>query len=42
MMTSSSNLATNLLLDFIEMKRAVEVLRQAGVNGVQLRRGVAE
>jgi len=42
MITSSSNLATNLLLDFIGTERAAQVLRDAGVEGVQLRRGVAD
>ena len=42
MITSSSNLATNLLLDLIGVDRAAQVLQEAGVNGVQLRRGVAD
>jgi beta-lactamase class A len=42
MITSSSNLATNLLLDFIGTERAGEVLDAAGVKGVHLRRGVAD
>ncbi|MBA2431279.1 MAG: serine hydrolase [Chthoniobacterales bacterium] len=42
MITSSSNLATNLLLDFIGNERAAEILRDAGVKGVHLRRGVAD
>ena len=43
MITSSSNLATNLLLDFIGTERAAEVLREASVTkGVHLRRGVAD
>jgi beta-lactamase class A len=40
MIVSSSNLATNLLLDLITVERAVQDLRDAGVNGVDLRRGV--
>ncbi len=40
MITSSSNLATNLLLDFVTVEYAREVLRHAGVSGVDLRRGV--
>jgi beta-lactamase class A len=40
MIVSSSNLATNLLLDFITVEEARRVLREAGVNGVDLRRGV--
>jgi beta-lactamase class A len=40
MIVSSSNLATNLLLDYITVEEAQKVLRDAGVNGVDLRRGV--
>jgi beta-lactamase class A len=40
MIVSSSNLATNLLLDYITVEEARRVLREAGVNGVDLRRGV--
>ncbi|HYJ07167.1 MAG TPA: serine hydrolase [Chthoniobacterales bacterium] len=40
MIVSSSNLATNLLLDHLTVEYAVEVLREAGVSGVELRRGV--
>jgi beta-lactamase class A len=40
MIVSSSNLATNLLLDYITVEEAQRVLRQAGVAGVELRRGV--
>jgi beta-lactamase class A len=40
MIVSSSNLATNLLLDSITVEEAQRVLRDAGVNGVDLRRGV--
>ena len=40
MIVSSSNLATNLLLDYITVEYAQRVLREAGVNGVELRRGV--
>jgi beta-lactamase class A len=42
MITSSSNLATNLLLDFITVEYAREVLRQANVQGVNLKRGVSD
>ncbi len=38
----SSNLATNLLLDYIGVDYAEEVLREAGVSGVHLRRGVQD
>ncbi|MDQ6861855.1 MAG: class A beta-lactamase-related serine hydrolase, partial [Verrucomicrobiota bacterium] len=38
----SSNLATNLSLDYIGHQYATEILRQAGVNGVHLRRGVQD
>ena len=40
MIVSSSNLATNLLLDYITVEEAQRVLRDAGVNGIELRRGV--
>jgi beta-lactamase class A len=42
MITSSSNLATNLLLDFVGTDRAAGVLQEAGVKGVHLRRGVED
>src|SRR5829696_2774954 len=42
MITSSSNLATNLLLELIGTEKAAQVLRDAGIKGVQLRRGVAD
>jgi beta-lactamase class A len=42
MITSSSNLATNLLLDFITVEYARDVLREAGVSGVELKRGVSD
>ena len=38
----SSNLATNLLLDYIDTEYAAEVLRDASVSGVHLRRGVQD
>jgi beta-lactamase class A len=40
MIVSSSNLATNLLLDYLTVEQAQRVLREAGVRGVELRRGV--
>ena len=40
MIVSSSNLATNLLLDYLTVEQAQRALRDAGVNGVELRRGV--
>ena len=40
MIVSSSNLATNLLLDYLTVEYAKKVLRDAGVSGVELRRGV--
>jgi beta-lactamase class A len=43
MIVSSSNLATNLLLDYITVEQALKVLGEAGVSGVSgvdLRRGV--
>lgn len=42
MITVSSNLATNLLLDFIGTDYTAEVLAQANVRGVHLRRGVQD
>lgn len=42
MIASSSNLATNLLLDFVGVEYARKVLKDAGVNGVELRRGVED
>jgi beta-lactamase class A len=42
MIASSSNLATNLLLDFLGVEYAREVLRNAEVDGVELRRGVED
>jgi beta-lactamase class A len=40
MIVSSSNLATNLLLDYIGVEAARKTLEQAGITGVELRRGV--
>jgi beta-lactamase class A len=40
MIVSSSNLATNLLLDYLTVDYSLQVLRNAGVSGVDLRRGV--
>ena len=40
MIVSSSNLATNLLLDYLTVEQGQRVLREAGVSGVELRRGV--
>ena len=40
MIVSSSNLATNLLLDYLTVEYVREVLAAAGVNGMELRRGV--
>jgi beta-lactamase class A len=40
MIVSSSNLATNLLLDYVTLEYALQVLGEAGVRGVDLRRGV--
>ena len=42
MITGSSNLATNLLLDFVGVEYARKVLRDAQVDGVELRRGVED
>src|SRR6058998_51231 len=42
MIAVSSNLATNLLLDLVGVEYARNVLRDAQVNGVELRRGVED
>ena len=42
MISASSNLATNLLLDFVGVEYAREVLQDAQVSGVELRRGVED
>ena len=42
MISGSSNLATNLLLDFISVDYARKVLRDAHVHSVELRRGVED
>ena len=42
MICVSSNLATNLLLEFVGVEYARTVLREAQVEGVELRRGVED
>ena len=42
MICGSSNLAANLLLDFVGVEYARTVLREAKVDGVELRRGVED
>lgn len=42
MIVASSNLATNLLLDYVTVEYARNVLRSAQVDGVELRRGVED
>ena len=42
MISGSSNLATNLLLDFLSVDYARKVLRDAQVHSVELRRGVED
>lgn len=42
MICGSSNLATNLLLDFVGVEYARTVLRDAQIDGVELRRGVED
>jgi beta-lactamase class A len=42
MICGSSNLATNLLLEFVGVEYARTVLRDAQVDGVELRRGVED
>ncbi len=42
MITRSSNLATNLLLDYVGLDRVREILEEAGVDGVKIQRGVED
>jgi beta-lactamase class A len=42
MITVSSNLATNLLLDFVGAEYAKDILREAGIEGIRLKRGVED
>src|SRR4029453_8456823 len=42
MIVASSNLATNLLLDYLTVEYARNVLRDAQAGGVELRRGVED
>src|SRR5947207_3356991 len=42
MISASSNLATNLLLDFVGVEYARKVLQDAQASGVELRRGVED
>ncbi len=42
MICGSSNLATNLLLDFVGVEYARTVLREAQVHGIELQRGVED
>ena len=42
MIVASSNLGTNLLLDYVTVEYARNVLRNAQVDGVELRRGVED
>jgi beta-lactamase class A len=42
MITRSSNLATNLLLDFLSVERIRAALQEAGVTGLEVRRGVED
>ena len=42
MITVSSNLATNLLLDLIRLEYAQQVLHDAGITGIHLKRGVED
>ena len=42
MIATSSNLATNLLLDFVGVEETQEALRDLGISGVDLRRGVED
>lgn len=42
MIATSSNLATNLLLDLVGVERVQHVLRDLGIEGVDIRRGVED
>jgi beta-lactamase class A len=42
MMVTSSNLATNLLLDLVGLETAREALRHRGITGIDLQRGVED
>lgn len=42
MITTSSNLATNLLLDLIGIDEANEILKELGIEGIELHRGVED
>jgi len=42
MIVRSSNLATNLLLDYVGLEEAQRVLEQAQLEGIELRRGVED
>jgi len=42
MITTSSNLATNLLLDLVGLEAAQATLKNAGFEGIELRRGVED
>jgi beta-lactamase class A len=42
MISASSNLATNLLIDFVGVEYARKVLRDAQIGGVEVRRGVED
>ena len=42
MIVTSSNLATNLLLDLVEIERAQQLLERLGVEGIELKRGVED
>jgi beta-lactamase class A len=42
MIVRSSNLATNLLLDYVGLEEARRVLKEARIEGIELRRGVED
>jgi beta-lactamase class A len=42
MIVTSSNLATNLLLDLVELERAQQLFAQLNIEGIELKRGVED
>jgi beta-lactamase class A len=42
MIVTSSNLATNLLIDLVELERARQLIEALGVEGIEMKRGVED